>query len=157
MRTVAESVQNEQMLLLRAGRQNCALPLRHVLETMRPLTIKPVSGVPAFIRGLSIIRGEPVPVVDLGLILGLAEADSPRRFVLLEAGGRKLALAVESVLGVWPIEASVVRSLPPLLQNADPELISGISVRDQNLLLVLQAGRIVPAGVWSALDGEPRS
>ena len=43
-----------------------ALPLEHVVETMRPLPVEPLGDAPRFILGLSIVRGEPIPVVDVG-------------------------------------------------------------------------------------------
>jgi purine-binding chemotaxis protein CheW len=48
----------------------CAVPLTHVIEIMRPLPVEPISDVPLFVQGVSIIRGIPTPVVDLGALLG---------------------------------------------------------------------------------------
>jgi chemotaxis signal transduction protein len=47
----------------------CAVPLSHVIEIMRPLPVEPISSVPSFVQGISIIRGIPTPVVDLLLKL----------------------------------------------------------------------------------------
>src|SRR5205809_310773 len=51
----------------------CALPLMHVIETMRPLPIEPMACALSFVRGISIIRGAPTPVVDLGALLGTSD------------------------------------------------------------------------------------
>src|SRR5579864_4751234 len=68
-------------LFVRAGAHMCALALSNVAEIMRPLPIAPLAGAPEIVRGLSVIRGAPVPVVDLGRLLG-SEAQSPStRFV----------------------------------------------------------------------------
>ena len=47
----------------------CALPLVHVLEVMRPLPLEKVEPAPAFLLGLAVIRGEPLPVVDVAALL----------------------------------------------------------------------------------------
>jgi chemotaxis signal transduction protein len=40
---------------------------------MRPLRIEPVGGTPGFVRGVSMIRGAPTPVVDLKALLENSE------------------------------------------------------------------------------------
>jgi len=90
-------------LLVRAGTLTCALPLSHVVETMRPLPIEPLANAPAFVRGLSIIRGAPVPVVDLGALLNTPSSRPPPRFVTVRAGERRVALAVDGILGLRDI------------------------------------------------------
>ncbi len=57
------------VLVVMVGARACAFPLHHVAETMRPLPIEPVAGTPSFVRGVSVIRGMPTPVVDLKALL----------------------------------------------------------------------------------------
>jgi purine-binding chemotaxis protein CheW len=144
------------VLLVRAGSHVCALPLDHVVETMRPLAIEPVAGGPSFVRGLSRIRGAPVPVVDLRSILGTdvnARGDAEvRRFVTLRVGGRRVALAVEAVVGVLRLEQARLRDMPPLLREAVGGAVEAAGTLDGELLLVLRAGRLVPEGLLQDVD-----
>lgn len=121
----------------------CALPLAHVVETMRPLAVAPLAGAPPFVRGLAVIRGTPLPVVDLGALLFGSEPASPTRFVTLRLGPRGVALALEAVLGVRDLPGTLT-SLPPLLSGASAEAISAIGRLDEQLLLLLNAARLVP-------------
>ncbi len=138
-------------LLVRAGSRIVALPLESVVETMRPLPTAPVAEMPSFLRGLAIIRGFPAPVVDLALLLDVKSDESASRFVLLRLGERRAALAVDEVLGVRPLDRSAMHAFPPLLQDAYAELVTAVEVRDQQLLFVLQATRVVPDEVWQRL------
>ena len=138
-------------LLVRAGTCVCALPVSHIVETMRPLAVAPLPGMPEFVRGLAIIRGEPVPVVDAGTLLGAPSGQPPQRYVTLRAGKRKVALAVDAVVGVREIEPSLLSDMPPLLGNAGSELVESIGVLDADLLMVLKAGSIVPTEIWNLL------
>jgi chemotaxis signal transduction protein len=61
------------VLVVMVGTRACAFPLHHVAETMRPLPIQPVAGTPSFVRGVSVIRGTPTPVVDLKALLENSE------------------------------------------------------------------------------------
>jgi len=127
----------------------CAVPLIHVIETMRPLLIEPVAGTPSFVRGISVIRGVPTPVVDLGTLLGTSGGS--RRFVTLRLGDRQVALSVDTVLGVRELEASTVRELPPLLQGVSQDAIEAIGTLDHQVLIVLSAGWQLPTEVLQAL------
>jgi purine-binding chemotaxis protein CheW len=141
-------------LLCRVGPWLCALPLEHVLETMRPLPIESLPGSPPFVQGLSMIRGAPVPVVDAGALLNSGDPSKPTRFVSVKAGHRQVVLAVEEVLGVRDLQAASLRDLPPLLGEVGTGVVSAVGALDSALLLVLQAARIVSEAQWKSL--EPR-
>jgi purine-binding chemotaxis protein CheW len=129
------------------------LPLRDVVETMRPLPVAPLAGAAPFVRGLSLIRGTPVPVLDLGAMLFGSEPPSPTRFVTLRLEARRVALALEAVLGVRAFPGTLA-SLPPLLVDASSEAVSAIGSLDAELLLVLEATRLVPDSLWRGLAAE---
>ena len=76
------------VLLCRVGTHFCALPIEHVSETMRPLSVVPLAGTPAFVFGLSIIRGSPVPVIDAGQLVGVTGQRRPARFVTIKVNRR---------------------------------------------------------------------
>jgi purine-binding chemotaxis protein CheW len=109
-------------------------------------------GTPRFVRGLSIIRGEPVPVIDLRLLLDNDESNAAGdRFVTIKTGERRAALAVDTVVGLRDLDPTLTQELPPLLQNIDADLIEAIGRSDEQLLLVLRATRLVPEEVWASL------
>jgi purine-binding chemotaxis protein CheW len=130
------------VILVRAATRLCALPLGHVIETMRLLPIEPVADAPAGVLGLSIIRGAPVPVVDLAALVGASEA--PTRLILLRVGARTVALAVAELIGVRRLDADRLEATPPLLQLARAELIESIGILDAQLVVVLRAARLLP-------------
>lgn len=148
-------------VIVTVGSRACSVPLAHVVETMRPLPIEIVMGMPPFIRGLSVIRGAPVPVVDLALAMGasLASEDSgesgtARRFVVLRLSHRRVALLVDAVLGIRQIDATRLEEMPPLLRGASTEIVEAIGTLDAQLLVVLRATRIVNEETWQKLDAR---
>jgi chemotaxis signal transduction protein len=58
--TDAFSKQSRTLVVGVKGRL-CAVPLTLIIEIMRPLSIEPISDVPSFVQGISIIRGIPTP------------------------------------------------------------------------------------------------
>jgi purine-binding chemotaxis protein CheW len=147
----ASSIGRPLALLVRTGEHTCALPIENVVETMRPLPIEPVAGMPLFVRGLTIIRGTPVPVVALSTLLGAGQESDSQRYVLLRTDNRYVALTVQEVLGIRELEPLLLRAWPPLLGEAHADLIAALGTLDQRLLLVLQTARIVPDAVWQVL------
>ena len=150
LNTVAQNF----FFLLRSSSRICALPLACVVETMRPLPIRPFLGSPAFVPGMSVIRGTPIVVVDLGVLLGRQEPTIVSRFVTLRVGERRLALAVESVLGIKQVPESSLQALPSLLRDSDLQLVDRVGVLDSDLLVVLQASRMLPDEIWHAMMAE---
>ena len=142
-------------LLCRVGARLCALPLEHVVETMRPLPIESMAGAPPFVLGLSTIRGIPMPVVDAGALLYSGDPPKPTRFVSVKAGHRQVVLAVGEVLGVRDISTVSLRDLPPLLSEVGAGVVSAVGALDSALLLVLQTARIASEAEQNWL--EPRS
>jgi purine-binding chemotaxis protein CheW len=141
-------------LFCRVRDRLCALPLAHVVETMRPLGVEPLAAMPSFVRGLARIRGVAVPVVDAGALLGAKAAACATRFVTLRAGERTVALAVEEVLGVRTLAGASLVELPPLVRDANDELVAAVGTLDAELLVVLRAARLVPAELWDALESQ---
>ena len=139
-------------LLVRARSLACALPLEHVIETLRPLAVHRVAGAPPSVLGLSIVRGAAVPVVDLGGLLGGSGLAALARFVTVRAGARTAALAVEAVLGVRALDASLVERLPPLLQTDGAAGVESMLTLDAELVLVLRAARLVPEEAWRLVE-----
>ncbi len=126
----------------------------HVSETLRPLHLRPVQAAPAFVCGLSVVRGAPVPVVDLAALIGKESTASISRWVTLRLGERRLALAVEGVLGIRDLEESTLQALPPLLRDSNRGLIEAVGALDSELIMLLEAGRILPEEIWDALTKE---
>ena len=128
----------------------CAVPLTHVIETMRQLPIEPLAGVPAFVRGACIIRGKATPVVDCCAIMGMRSFDEDR-FVTIRVGEKQVALSVGAVLGVREIESSSAAGVSRLLQGVSNDLIETIGTLDGEFLMVLRSCWKLPDAVWHAL------
>jgi purine-binding chemotaxis protein CheW len=121
---------------------------------MRPLPVEPIPGVPSFVQGVSVIRGIPTPVVDLGAVLG-SPSERTERFVTIRVGEKQVALSVNAVLGVRDLDTIMtIRELPPLLQRALKDVVEMIGTLDEQVLLVLQTGWELPDEVWQALTAQ---
>lgn len=146
-------------LICRSDDKLCALPLHHVGETMRALSIEALPSMPEFVLGAAIVRDQVMPVVDATVLLS---ADGKRRglatrFVTLKLNTdqdseRRIALAVDGVLGVRMLARDTSSGIAPLLVGAQQRLVDAVSLLDSQLLLVLQAAHLISDSVWQRLD-----
>ena len=145
----------QKWLLCRIGTRLCAIPLAFVTETMRPANLMQVGDAEGFAVAAAMIRGEPVPVVDTGAVLGEPQTD-PRRLVTISVGERSVAISVDDVLGVSTIADDIANELPPLLRGAVDGVVRAIGVRDGEFLFRLEASRLIPDGALDAIGDSGR-
>ena len=86
-------------LRLRCGPQTYALELLKVQEVVLPVPLLPLRGTNRSILGIMNLRGQVVPVLDLGVHLGAGpvDQDTHTRVVVLEENGETMGLRVSSV------------------------------------------------------------
>jgi purine-binding chemotaxis protein CheW len=156
------------MLVTSVGSIACGLPIEHVIEIMRPPPVEPIARASAgvidpalaMVDGLAMIRGVPVPVIDVRKLLGKTGGHATR-IVVVRVRDRQVAMLVDEVFGVQYVEQAQLSRLPPLLGGANRDSISAIGARDAALLVVLDAARLLPEHSWRAIDrdrgsgGEP--
>lgn len=139
-------------LVFGVGDLLCALALRDVVETIRPLPVQPIAGTADVLLGVSVIRGLAVPVVDTARLLG-AGMERPSRFVTTRTGQGPLAYATGPVIGVLPVVPDGGRP-PPLLGAAATRLVAAVGVLDSRPLLFLRGTDLLAGtGLEAAPDG----
>jgi len=148
--TAAAGASAGSWLACQVGTHVCALPLSGVVETMRPLPVETFVRAPAFVMGLAIIRGQPTPVVDVGLVMGGA-VTLRNRFVTVRVNARVVALAFDDVLGIYSFSPSQTMELPPLLKEVAGETVSQVTTRDAELLLFFESARLFPTDLLETL------
>jgi len=136
-------------LVFRAGPLLCALRLDEVLETMRPMETLPLAGTPAFVLGISVLRGVPTPVLDVSRLLGGGPGEV-QRYITVRTERGAVAMAAGEVIGIRPVHPETAGGHPALLGGASGRLVAGVDTVGAEPLLLLQSMRAVPDEVWEA-------
>jgi len=136
-------------LVFRAGPLLCALRLDEILETMRPMETLPLAGTPAFVLGISVLRGVPTPVLDVSRLLRGGPGE-PRRYITVRTERGPVAMATGEVIGIRAVQPESAGGHPALLGGASSRLVAGVDTVGVEPLLLLQSMRAVPDEVWEA-------
>ncbi len=145
------TIPSETVLLVTTGAVRCALPISSVVETLRELPLRSFKGMPPFVLGVSVIRGEALPVLDLARLFG-GTSIGPARLVVVWAGQHKVALAVDRVIGIHRLDSSAMAAAPPLLSSMAPDVVASLGPLDGELLTVLRLSHLVPDDLWLLLQ-----
>jgi purine-binding chemotaxis protein CheW len=144
-----------QALVFRAGPHLCGIGVEHVTEVLRPLPVRPLAGAPAFVCGVSVLRGVPVPVISVrSLVVGQRQASGgpAARLVGLRAVPRPAALTVDEVLGVRDLPLDLLYEVSSVFDQAAHGTVAALGAVDDQPLLFLEATRVVPDSVWAVLE-----
>ncbi|HFK2918710.1 TPA: chemotaxis protein CheW [Stenotrophomonas maltophilia] len=133
-------------LRLRCGTQAYALELLKVQEVVLPVPLLPLRGTAPAMLGIMNLRGQVVPVMDLGLHLGAAsvEDDAQTRIVVLEEDGETIGLRVSAVEDVANLTDSQIE--PPdtaRICQISNDLFRGVARVSQRPMILLDATRLL--------------
>jgi purine-binding chemotaxis protein CheW len=138
--TARVSASASYSLLFRVALHRCALPLEHVVETMRPLPLEAWPGASPAAGGFAVVRGERMPILSLSdwFAPGVSK---PERFIIVRTAERTVGIAVDEVMGVREL-ATPPAHLKPLLGYASAQ---AASVIDDDIRAALAAAYVVPS------------
>jgi len=133
-------------LRLRCGAQAYALELLKVQEVVLPVPLLPLRGTAPAMLGIMNLRGQVVPVMDLGLHLGAtaAEDDAQTRIVVLEENGETIGLRVSAVEDVANLTDSQIE--PPdtaRICQISNDLFRGVARVSQRPMILLDATQLL--------------
>jgi purine-binding chemotaxis protein CheW len=133
-----QSAQSMQCLTFALGGQRFALPILTVQEIRRYSAPTSLPAVPSHVLGVINLRGTVVPVFDLRLRFGCAEAPIDRLTVTIVVSvfGRHVGLVVDDVNNVISVQDGMLQPSPQLASHIDISFVAGL-VRDGNALITL--------------------
>lgn len=137
---------SSRWLRLRCGSQAYALELLKVQEVVLPVPLLPLRGTAPAMLGIMNLRGQVVPVMDLGVHLGGAPAgeDAQTRIVVLEENGEIMGLRVTAVEDVTNLGDSQIE--PPdtaRICRISNDIFRGVARLHQQPMILLDATQLL--------------
>jgi purine-binding chemotaxis protein CheW len=119
---------------IRVAGEHYALPVEQVREVAELGEIAPVPGSPPEIMGVRNLRGQVLPVLALGAVLGL-DGGEPSRVVVAESGELRAGLRVDDVVDV--------AELPPCTEQVESDYVLGACLVDGKLVGALDVDAVL--------------
>lgn len=135
-----------RLLVFRITDLICATEVGMVREIVDVPPATRIPGAPPAVEGLINIRGELITLVDGARLLGrtAAPGEEGRRILLLEAGGRSVALTVDDVLDLVTVPREDLASRDAL-PGIDPGLVRAVGRHaDRSFVLLDLHGLLDP-------------
>jgi purine-binding chemotaxis protein CheW len=146
---VATAAGNREFLTFRLGGEEYGIDILKVQEIRGYDKVTRIANAPAHILGVINLRGVIVPIVDLRVRFGLAEAryDAFTVVVILNVAQRVVGAVVDSVSDVLELAPEQIRSAPEIDAVVDTGAITGLaSVRQgesERMLILLDIERLM--------------
>ncbi len=132
-KTHDRSRRGTQLVTFRLGAESFGLPVASVREILRPIDLFCVPGMGTGVEGVINLRGEIIPVVKLGVMLGVVsnageQPSKKRRIVILDARATSLGFFVDEVFEVSRVQAQEIQAPPDFGQGAAraAQVVTGI-------------------------------
>ena len=157
--TTAAVETSTQYLTFKLGEETFALDIAQVREVLDYPRITRVPRMPAYMRGVTNLRGAVVPVVDLHLKFGMPATERTVNscviiFEVNLAGERTvLGALADSVQEVIDLEAGQIEPPPRLGTSIHAEFIRGMGKRDERFVIILDVDRVFSSDELSLVQG----
>lgn len=118
-----------------------------VREIMGMMPIAPAADGPEYVQGVVNLRGKAIPIVDLGLKLGLGGSGHTDRtgMIVVDAGGVEIGIVVDKVTEVLDLAADDIEPPPSFGLDVSAELILGVVQADGAVTVLLDIRKALAA------------
>ncbi|MBF0409709.1 MAG: chemotaxis protein CheW [Candidatus Riflebacteria bacterium] len=143
-----KELEEKQLVTFRLGEEEFGIPIAQIREIDRYSHITRIPKVPEYVEGVTNLRGEVIPVVDLRcrFSLQIKPADDRSRIIIVDLLGKKTGLRVDSVSQVLNIANRDVEPPPRAVGSGEKnKFISGIAKieKGKRMIVLLDVEKIL--------------
>ncbi len=123
-----EAHRQRQLVIFNLSDEDYGLDVHIVDSIIKLQPITTVPNTPDYVEGVTNLRGDVLPVVDLRRLLGrsVQETGKDSRIVVVELPETKIGLLVDAVVEVLRIDQQMIQPPSPLVSTIDAAFIDGV-------------------------------
>jgi purine-binding chemotaxis protein CheW len=147
--------QASEFLTFRLGAEEYGIEILKVQEIRGYETPTAIANAPAFIKGVTNLRGAIVPIVDLRIKFKLGEAtyDEFTVVIILNVAGRVMGVVVDAVSDVLTLSADKIRPTPEFASAIfDTKYITGLGTVDDRMLILVDIEKLMTGADMALVD-----
>jgi purine-binding chemotaxis protein CheW len=142
-----------QLVSFRLAQEEYGIEITRVREIILMGEITRVPQTPHYVKGLINLRSTVIPVIDLRIRFGLAEADATdeSRIMVVNVGGKTIGIVVDAVSEVLRVSSDQIAPPPPTVVSLGTEYLTGLVKLEKQLLLMLDIEKLLGAEEHAAI------
>jgi len=155
-----ETAKANQYLTFTIDDEHYAIGVDKVREVLEHTKITKLPRTAEFMKGIINLRGSGVPVIDLRLKFGLAEASVTRDTsiivmeVMSQDGPVVVGAIADAVHEVVEIDEASIEKAPRFGTRLSAEFIKGVGKKEDSFIIILDIDRIFNAEEMDAIAAE---
>jgi purine-binding chemotaxis protein CheW len=129
----------------RLANQNYIFRIESIQEIVMPSRVAKIPEVPAYVDGVSNLRGMIIPIINLRSLFSLKRKpyDENTRTIVVNVGTRTIGCTVDSVLRVMRVPAANIQPAPDSVNGTGRRFIAGFTRVDEELFVLLNADQLL--------------
>jgi purine-binding chemotaxis protein CheW len=134
-----------QIVIFELASELFGLQIASVESIIKLQSITQVPHTPSFVEGVTNLRGNVLPVIDLRKRFGFDAkiVDKNSRVIVVNADKIKVGMIVDAVAEVQTISDQAVEPAPAITMTVDSNFITGIVKTANNLVILLNLGSVL--------------
>lgn len=135
----------QQLVVFELENEFYGINIAMVESIIKMQAITQLPQTPAYVMGVTNLRGSILPVIDLRARFALEMKEDTRqtRIIIVTMGNIKVGVVVDGVSEVLRVSEETIEPLPPLVNSVDSAFLKGIVRLENRLIILLELGRVL--------------
>ncbi|BEB39194.1 chemotaxis protein CheW [Escherichia coli] len=151
---LASEPSGQEFLVFTLGDEEYGIDILKVQEIRGYDQVTRIANTPAFIKGVTNLRGVIVPIVDLRIKFSQVDVDYNDNTVVivLNLGQRVVGIVVDGVSDVLSLTAEQIRPAPEFAVTLSTEYLTGLGALGDRMLILVNIEKLLNSEEMVLLD-----
>ncbi|EFA5245345.1 chemotaxis protein CheW [Escherichia coli] len=151
---LASEPSGQEFLVFTLGDEEYGIDILKVQEIRGYDQVIRIANTPAFIKGVTNLRGVIVPIVDLRIKFSQVDVDYNDNTVVivLNLGQRVVGIVVDGVSDVLSLTAEQIRPAPEFAVTLSTEYLTGLGALGDRMLILVNIEKLLNSEEMALLD-----
>ena len=151
---LASEPSGQEFLVFTLGDEEYGIDILKVQEIRGYDQVIRIANTPAFIKGVTNLRGVIVPIVDLRIKFSQVDVDYNDNTVVivLNFGQRVVGIVVDGVSDVLSLTAEQIRPAPEFAVTLSTEYLTGLGALGDRMLILVNIEKLLNSEEMALLD-----
>lgn len=153
---LASEPSGQEFLVFTLGDEEYGIDILKVQEIRGYDQVTRIANTPAFIKGVTNLRGVIVPIVDLRIKFSQVQVDVDYNdntvVIVLNLGQRVVGIVVDGVSDVLSLTAEQIRPAPEFAVTLSTEYLTGLGALGDRMLILVNIEKLLNSEEMALLD-----